>query len=91
MPYECEQTVANPLRIKRMGYDFSFFFSLHFLENALRMRAKSLPTLASTCKCFENDIQTLRLSCKCLANSLRFQCEYCTFVSGSVARVAKMV
>ena len=24
---------------------------LHFLENALRMRANGLPTLASTCKC----------------------------------------
>ena len=30
---------------------FFFFFFLHFLENALKMRANGLPTLASTCKC----------------------------------------
>ena len=47
--------------------------------------------LANTCEylqMLENEIQTLRLSCKCLANSQRFQC---TFDSGGVARVAKMV
>ena len=57
------------------------------IENAWEWLANTWEYL----QMLENDIQTWRLSCQCLANSYRFQCEHCTFDTGGVARVAKMV
>ena len=47
----CESTTnkANGLRFFFLLLLLLFF--LHFIKNALRMRASGLPTLASTCKC----------------------------------------
>ena len=64
MSYECEQTVANTCEsITNKANGLRFF--LHFLENALRMRAHGCQHL----RVLANDIETLRLSCKYLANS----------------------
>ena len=86
MSYECKQIVGESITNKANGLQFF----LHFLENALRMRANNLPTLVSICKC-------LRMTYKhydCLANALLIPSDFSAniaFDSGDVTRVAKIV
>ena len=83
MPYEREQTVANTCEsIMNKANGLRFF--LHFLDNALRMCANGLPTLASTCKC-------LRITYKhqdCLANALLVPSDFSVNVAHSTRVVS---